>query len=119
VIDGDMGAKRRTSQNLSGGETFLLSLALALGLSRMGGSNLKVDTLFLDEGFGTLDEETLSHALGALERLHAAKGKLIGVISHVQGVRERIATHITVSPRAGSGRSTLSGPGVRRLSGPQ
>lgn len=119
VIDGDMGAKRRTSQNLSGGETFLLSLALALGLSRMGGSNLKVDTLFLDEGFGTLDEETLSHALGALERLHAAKGKLIGVISHVQGVRERIATHISVSPRAGSGRSTLSGPGVRRLSGAQ
>ena len=115
VIDNDMGGQRRTSKNLSGGESFLVSLALALGLSRMGGSNLRVDTLFLDEGFGTLDESTLNQALYALENLQASSGKLIGIISHVNSIKERIATHIHVSQRAGSGISTLSGPGVARL----
>ena len=62
-----MGSQVRTSQNLSGGESFMVSLALALGLSRMGGRNLRVDTLFLDEGFGTLDEDTLNKALYAPE----------------------------------------------------
>lgn len=115
VADFDMGSRVRTSQNLSGGETFLVSLALALGLSRMGGENLRVDTLFLDEGFGTLDENTLNKALYALETLQSSSGKLIGVISHVQSVRDRIDAHITVKAHSGSGRSSLSGPGVRAL----
>ncbi|EJX06691.1 exonuclease SbcC [gut metagenome] len=115
VIDNDMGGQMRTAKNLSGGESFLVSLALALGLSRMGSRHLRVDTLFLDEGFGTLDDATLNQALYALENLQAASGKLIGIISHVNSIKERIATHITVSQRAGSGVSTLSGPGVTRL----
>ena len=81
VIDHEMGSQVRTSQNLSGGESFMVSLALALGLSRMGGRNLRVDTLFLDEGFGTLDEDTLNKALYALETLQKSSGKLIGIIT--------------------------------------
>ena len=115
VVDNDMGGQIRTSKNLSGGESFMVSLALALGLSRMGGKNLRVDTLFLDEGFGTLDETTLNNALYALENLQASSGKLIGIISHVKSVKERIQNHITVTQRAGSGLSTLRGPGVTRL----
>lgn len=115
VVDNDMGGQIRTAKNLSGGECFLVSLSLALGLSRMGGKNLRVDTLFLDEGFGTLDDTTLNNALYALENLQAASGKLIGIISHVKSVKERIQNHITVTQRAGSGLSTLRGPGVTRL----
>lgn len=115
VIDNDMGGQIRTSKNLSGGESFMVSLALALGLSRMGGKNLRVDTLFLDEGFGTLDDTTLNNALYALENLQASSGKLIGIISHVKSVKDRIQNHITVTQRAGSGLSTLRGPGVTRL----
>lgn len=112
VVDHDIGSVPRTSQNLSGGETFLVSLALALALSRMGGENLSVDTLFLDEGFGALDASTLDKALYALETLRRTSGKLIGVISHVQAVSERFGTHIRLTPEAGSGHSRLSGPGV-------
>ncbi len=115
VIDHEMGSQVRTSQNLSGGESFMVSLALALGLSRMGGRNLRVDTLFLDEGFGTLDEDTLNKALYALETLQKSSGKLIGIISHVKSIRERIDAQIVVTKRPGSGRSTLSGPGVTKI----
>ena len=115
VLDKDMGAIVRTSQNLSGGETFMVSLSLALGLSRMGGEHLRVDTLFLDEGFGTLDEQTLDKALYALETLQKSSGKLIGLISHVKSIRDRIDAQIVVTGRPGSGRSVLSGPGVRKL----
>lgn len=115
VIDHEMGSQVRTSQNLSGGESFMVSLALALGLSRMGGKNLRVDTLFLDEGFGTLDEDTLNKALYALETLQKSSGKLIGIISHVKSIRERIDAQIVVTKRPGSGRSTLSGPGVTKI----
>lgn len=115
VLDKDMGSIVRTSQNLSGGETFIVSLSLALGLSRMGGEHLRVDTLFLDEGFGTLDEQTLDKALYALETLQKSSGKLIGLISHVKSIRDRIDAQIVVTGRPGSGRSVLSGPGVRKL----
>ena len=115
VIDHEMGSQVRTSQNLSGGESFMVSLALALGLSRMGGRNLRVDTLFLDEGFGTLDEDTLNKALYALETLQKSSGKLIGIISHVKSIRERIDAQIVVTKRPGSGRSTLAGPGVSKI----
>ena len=65
----------------------------------MGGRNLRVDTLFLDEGFGTLDEDTLNKALYALETLQKSSGKLIGIISHVKSIRERIDAQIVVTKR--------------------
>ncbi|MBC54635.1 MAG: chromosome segregation protein SMC [Gammaproteobacteria bacterium] len=109
VIDDYQAGEVRSTKNLSGGESFIVSLALALGLSRMASRNVRVDSLFLDEGFGTLDEDALDTALETLSSLQQ-EGKLIGVISHVTALKERIATQINVSPLAG-GRSTLSGPG--------
>ena len=113
VVDNYQAGEVRSTKNLSGGESFIVSLALALGLSQMSSKNVRVDSLFLDEGFGTLDEEALDMALDTLSGLQQ-EGKLIGVISHVQALKERISTQITVSPRNG-GRSQLSGPGCRRL----
>lgn len=103
----------RSTKNLSGGESFIVSLALALGLSKMASQNVQVESLFLDEGFGTLDEDALENALKTLSGLHQ-QGKLIGVISHVQELKDRIGTQIIVTPRA-LGRSVLSGPGVEHL----
>ena len=102
----------RTSRNLSGGETFLVSLALALALAGMAGKEVELDSLFLDEGFGSLDEETLETALDALAAVERS-GKLIGVISHVSALQQRLSTQIKISP-AGMGRSVISGPGVGR-----
>ncbi len=110
VIDLHMFNERRPTANLSGGETFLVSLALALGLSRLSGSNVQINSLFLDEGFGTLDDEALDSALNALSYLHQ-DGRMIGVISHVDKLKERIAAQIEVLPLQG-GYSTLQGPGV-------
>jgi exonuclease SbcC len=103
----------RSTKNLSGGESFIVSLSLALGLSNMASRNVRVDSLFLDEGFGTLDEEALDTALETLAGLQQ-EGKLIGVISHVGALKERIGTQIQVTPLAG-GRSEVVGPGCRRL----
>lgn len=110
VIDLHMFNERRPTANLSGGETFLVSLALALGLSRLSGSNVQINSLFLDEGFGTLDDEALDSALNALSYLNR-DGRTIGVISHVDKLKERIAAQIEVVPLSG-GYSTLQGPGV-------
>ena len=115
VIDAYQAGEVRSAKNLSGGESFIVSLALALGLSRMASRNVRVDSLFLDEGFGTLDEDALDTALEALASLQR-DGKLIGVISHVPALKERIATQIRVEPRTG-GRSRLSGPGCTGGSG--
>jgi exonuclease SbcC len=112
VIDHYQAGEIRSTKNLSGGESFLVSLALALGLSRMASRNVRVDSLFLDEGFGTLDDDALETALEALAELHQ-DGKVIGVISHVPAIKERIAAQIQVIPGTG-GRSTLAGPGCRR-----
>ncbi|HBH33984.1 MAG TPA: hypothetical protein DDW38_05525, partial [Psychrobacter sp.] len=90
-----------------------ISLALALGLSNMASQNMSVDSLFLDEGFGTLDEDSLDIALDTLTNLQS-EGKLIGVISHVQSLKERILTQIKVEKVSG-GHSQLSGPGCRQL----
>ncbi|MBF0190126.1 MAG: AAA family ATPase [Magnetococcales bacterium] len=109
MVDHYQAGEVRSARNLSGGETFLVSLALALGLSGMASRTIRVDSLFLDEGFGTLDEEALEVALETLAGLRR-EGKLIGVISHVSALQERIRTRIRVIPRAG-GRSVLSGPG--------
>ena len=113
VADKDLGDEIRSSNTLSGGERFLVSLALALGLSGMTGEKIRVDSLFLDEGFGTLDAETLDTALEVLNSLRN-KGKLIGVISHVAEFAEKIPCRIEVI-KQGGGRSILAGPGVKRL----
>ncbi|MBQ4325955.1 MAG: exonuclease SbcC, partial [Mailhella sp.] len=113
VIDRYQADAVRTSRNLSGGESFLVSLALALGLARMASRTVRVDSVFLDEGFGTLDEDALNMALDMLSSLRQ-QGKTIGIISHVQAIRERIGTRIHVEAE-GSGRSRLSGPGIRKL----
>jgi exonuclease SbcC len=110
VVDQWQAGEVRSTRNLSGGESFIVSLALALGLSQMSTRNVRVDSLFLDEGFGTLDEEALETALETLSGLQQS-GKLIGIISHVPALKERIATQIRVSPLTG-GRSMLVGPGV-------
>ncbi|MEK7244339.1 MAG: SbcC/MukB-like Walker B domain-containing protein, partial [Thermodesulfobacteriota bacterium] len=113
VIDNYQAGEIRSTKNLSGGESFIVSLALALGLSQMASRNVRVDSLFLDEGFGTLDDEALETALSTLAGLHQ-EGKLIGVISHVPALKERIGTQIQVTPGTG-GRSSLTGPGCRRI----
>jgi len=113
VVDNYQAGEIRSTKNLSGGESFIVSLSLALGLSQMASKNVRVDSLFLDEGFGTLDEDALDTALEALSSLQQS-GKLIGVISHVSSLKERIGTQIQVSPQTG-GRSLISGPGCQRL----
>jgi len=113
VVDNYQAGEIRSTKNLSGGESFIISLSLALGLSHMASKNVRVDSLFLDEGFGTLDEEALDTALETLSGLQEG-GKLIGVISHVSTLKERISTQIVVSPYSG-GRSKISGPGCGRL----
>jgi exonuclease SbcC len=111
VIDNYQAGEIRSTKNLSGGESFIVSLSLALGLSFMASKNVRVDSLFLDEGFGTLDEEALDMALETLSGLHL-NGKLIGVISHVPTLKERISSQIQLIPMTG-GRSVISGPGCR------
>lgn len=105
VIDRDMCDEVRTVHSLSGGESFLVSLALALGLSSLSSNRMKVESLFIDEGFGSLDAETLRMAMDALETLHT-QGRKIGIISHVQEMTERIPVQVKVS-RSGNGRSYL------------
>ena len=109
VVDNYQASEERTVKNLSGGESFIVSLALALGLSKMASSKVRVDSLFLDEGFGTLDEKALEVALDTLAELQQ-EGKIIGLISHVGALKERISTQILVTPTS-SGRSHLAGPG--------
>ena len=113
VMDNYQAGEERSTKNLSGGESFIISLALALGLSKMASRKVRVDSLFLDEGFGTLDEEALDTALAVLSNLHG-EGKLIGVISHVSALKERIQTQIRVKPMSG-GRSEIIGPGCERI----
>jgi DNA repair protein SbcC/Rad50 len=113
VIDNYQAGEIRSTKNLSGGESFIVSLALALGLSTMASRTVRVDSLFLDEGFGTLDEDALETALETLSGL-PQEGKLIGIISHVPALKERIGTQIQVDVGNG-GRSSLSGPGCRQV----
>ena len=110
MIDSVLGDERRSVQSLSGGETFLVSLALALGLSSLATQRTRVETLFVDEGFGSLDADTLDKALSALEALQAS-GRRVGIISHVAALTERIGTRVNVTPR-GAGRSAVSVVGV-------
>ncbi|MBP6978866.1 MAG: AAA family ATPase [Bacteroidales bacterium] len=113
VIDNYQAGEIRSTKNLSGGESFIVSMALALGLSGMSSRNVRVDSLFLDEGFGSLDEDALEAALSTLASLRQ-EGKMIGVISHVGAMKERINTQIVVRP-VREGRSVLSGPGCTTI----
>jgi len=105
IIDQHHANNIRSIHTLSGGESFLVSLALALGLSDLAGKNTQIKSLFIDEGFGTLDESALDLAISTLENLQS-KGKRIGVISHVHALKERITTQIQVQKK-GSGFSDL------------
>ena len=100
IIDLDMLSERRTVNTLSGGETFLVSLALALALSSLSSNNMSIESLFIDEGFGSLDSDTLRVAMEALEHLQS-QGRKIGVISHLSNMIERIPTQICVQKKRG------------------
>src|SRR5205814_663244 len=100
VVDQDMGDEMRSVHSLSGGESFLVSLALALGLASLSSNRVRVESLFIDEGFGSLDADTLRVAIDALDALQAM-GRKVGVISHVQEMAERIGTRIVLQRGAG------------------
>ncbi len=102
VEDGDMLGEVRSVHSLSGGESFLVSLALALGLASLSSNTMRVDSLFIDEGFGSLDADTLQTAMAALEHLQT-QGRKIGVITHVAEMTERIPCRILVEPTGGGG----------------
>ena len=102
----------RSIANLSGGEKFLVSLSFALGISEFASRNVRVDSLFLDEGFGTLSGELLTEAINALKNLQK-DGKMLGIITHVQDVIEEIGQGIEVRP-ASNGHSVLVGAGIMR-----
>ncbi len=96
IIDTYQADDTRPMKTLSGGESFLVSLALALGLSELASRRTRIDSLFIDEGFGTLDSDTLDTAIATLENLQA-QSKLIGIISHVEALKDRITTQVQVS----------------------
>ncbi|WP_299823983.1 AAA family ATPase [uncultured Pontibacter sp.] len=100
IVDTYQAEAVRPMNTLSGGESFLVSLALALGLSDLAGRRTQINSLFIDEGFGTLDAETLDAAISTLENLQAS-GKMIGIISHVEALKERISTQIKVQRQPG------------------
>lgn len=106
IVDTWQADVTRDTRTLSGGESFLVSLALALALSDLVSHKTSIDSLFLDEGFGTLDGETLEVALDALDAINSA-GKSIGVISHVEGMKERIAVQIAIRKASGLGASSI------------
>jgi exonuclease SbcC len=110
VADQDLGSEVRTINSLSGGEIFLVSLALALalalGLSGISTRATKAQTLFIDEGFGTLNRDTLDHAMVALENLQAT-GRTVGIISHVPELQERFGEAQVRVERAGCGKSRV------------
>ncbi|MBK8012269.1 MAG: AAA family ATPase [Deltaproteobacteria bacterium] len=97
ITDLDLGEEARSISTLSGGESFLISLALALGLSSLSSHQVEVDSLFIDEGFGSLDEDALETALSVLDQLQA-EGRTIGIISHVPEVAERVGYQVRVAP---------------------
>ncbi|WP_075180433.1 AAA family ATPase [Pantoea sp. 1.19] len=106
IVDTWQADSQRDTRTLSGGESFLVSLALALALSELVSDKTRIDSLFLDEGFGTLDADTLDVALDALDALNAS-GKTIGIISHVEALKERVPVQIRVRKQNGLGFSRL------------
>lgn len=106
ILDHDMGDSRRSVKTLSGGETFLLSLSLALALSDLAASKVRIGSLFIDEGFGSLDPETLDQTLDILEKLQSESDRTIGIISHIEALKERIRVRIDLK-RLGNGYSQV------------
>lgn len=104
--DAYQGYVSRAASTLSGGESFLVSLSLALALSDIG-TQLSVDTLFIDEGFGTLSGEPLQHAINTLRSLHSKSGRHVGIISHVEELKERIPVQIRVNQEGNNSSSTI------------
>ncbi|EDM74346.1 nuclease SbcCD, C subunit [Plesiocystis pacifica SIR-1] len=105
LVDHDLGDEVRSIRGLSGGEKFLVSLALALALASLSANDCRIDSLFIDEGFGTLDAQSLDIAVSTLDALQA-EGRQIGIISHVPGLAERVGVEIQIRPQA-SGRSSV------------
>ena len=112
LVDHDNSDAVRPIDNISGGEGFLVSLSLALGISTLASRNVRIDSMFLDEGFGTLDSKMLQETVVVLQKMQQEKGKLLGVITHVDLVKSELPTHIEVTPCGG--RSVLSGAGVQQ-----
>ena len=106
VVDTHMGDEWRSIDSVSGGERFVISLALALALSDMASQNVKIDSMFIDEGFGSLSPDDLYNAIAMLERMQVEGDKLVGIISHVESLKERIGTQIVVE-KLQNGESTL------------
>lgn len=113
LIDYDLGNEKRSVSNLSGGEKFLVSLSLALGISSMASRKIKIDTLFLDEGFGTLDSQSLASTINMLQTQQQESGKMLGIITHVESLKDEFPLRIEVKKK-GRGLSILEGPGVSR-----
>lgn len=113
ILDDYQGGEIRSVKTLSGGESFIVSLSLALGLAQMASNTISVDSLFLDEGFGTLDEDSLEMALSTLATMQQ-QGKLIGIISHIPLLKERIPTQINIIPQSG-GKSIIEGAGCEKI----
>lgn len=107
IIDRDMFDQRRFVHSLSGGETFVVSLSLALGLAGLSTGNLTIGSLFIDEGFGHLDNDSLQLVMDALSRLETTQGRKVGVISHTQQIRSQISPQICLVKLPGGGRSTI------------
>nr|MBP7674870.1 hypothetical protein [Thermoanaerobaculia bacterium] len=105
VVDRDMGDELRSVESLSGGETFLVSLALALGLASLATKRAAIGSLFVDEGFGSLDADTLDKAVAALDAVREG-GRRIGLISHVEGLAEKIGVEVRIVAHDG-GRSEV------------
>ncbi len=106
VLDTWQADAARDTKTLSGGESFLVSLELALALSDLVSTKTSIDSLFLDEGFGTLDADTLESALAALDQLNAS-GKMIGIISHVEALKQRLPVQIRLEKQQGLGYSQI------------
>jgi exonuclease SbcC len=107
VIDTYMGDERRVIDSVSGGERFVISLAMALSLSDLASNNVKLDSVFIDEGFGSLSPEELDNAISMLERMQVENEKTVGIISHVESLKERISTQLIVE-KLQNGESTIS-----------
>lgn len=107
IIDHDRADDIRDTTSLSGGETFIVSLGLALGLSALSSRNISFENLFIDEGFGTLDPETLATVIDSLAMLQSSQGKKVGVISHTDTMSERITTQIRIIKNGNSGSSRI------------
>ena len=107
VIDTYMGDERRVIDSVSGGERFVISLAMALSLSDLASNNVKLDSVFIDEGFGSLSPDDLDSAISMLERMQVENEKTVGIISHVESLKERISTQIVVE-KLQNGESTIS-----------